>query len=346
MQNFRRFYKNEGARGNFCDSLRVVVQGGRGGSGGVDFEQARSRQRGKAAGGNGGPGGDVIFCASRSLSSLDSLRGQSVVSGGPGGNGGHCNRAGSRGTPKLLSVPIGTQLTSEDKERAHTLSEDGERFLAARGGIGGLGNADFGREIHERTLGEDGERIVYKVEMQTIADVGLVGFPNAGKSSFLRAISNAKPKVAAYPFTTLRPYIGVVSVQARSFSVTDIPGLLEGAHRNVGLGHDFLRHVKRARVLCFVLDVSSGNALEDFNVLRNEISEYDKSLLSKPFCVVANKIDAGKAAAEHAKELSLQLPLVSCFAVSARYGTGVHDATLGLWKVLCGAHVLLSQKGS
>lgn len=302
-------------RARFRDKVRVHVAGGQGGKGATSFENT-TKGKGAPDGGNGGPGGSVWVRANASVDSLSFSRFH--FRGAPGGRGSGLKSAGPRGADVVVDVPVGTvvrQIVSTDPDtreretrQLFDLDEEGARALVAAGGAGGLGNRHFKSEgfakPHFSTDGQEGEAADLELELKLIADVGLVGYPNAGKSSLLGAVSRAKPRVAAYPFTTLRPTVGVAEVRDAAMTrltVADIPGLVEGAHRNVGLGHQFLRHVERTRALVFVLDAPGTerrDPVADYLNLRRELGLYSRDLLRRPSVVFANKADAGRDACE------------------------------------------------
>ena len=282
----------------FVDQIRIFAQAGNGGRGCVSFRREKFVPKGGPDGGDGGRGGDVILQANRHVDNLSSLFYEPIIKAQNGGHGMGKKMAGRSGASKVVNVPLGTlvhRLASEKSEIRNLkfdiqplvdLTRDGEKFVLCRGGVGGKGNVHFkssrNRAPREYTDGEEGERGYFLLELRTIADAALVGYPNAGKSTLLRKISAARPKVAAYPFTTLHPIIGVVEFQGyRRATIADIPGLIEGAHRGLGLGHEFLRHIMRCRVLLFVVDVAGSegrNPGEDLRNIRREIALYDPQL--------------------------------------------------------------------
>eukprot|EP00112_Aurelia_sp_Birch-Aquarium-sp1_P016600 Seg378.14 transcript_id=Seg378.14/GoldUCD/mRNA.D3Y31 product="GTPase Obg" protein_id=Seg378.14/GoldUCD/D3Y31 len=277
----------------FIDWMKIKVRAGNGGNGMSHLKKRRLLQG--PDGGDGGKGGDVIIQAEQSRRQLRGVKRQYKAPDGGKGQTDHCR--GKDGKHVVIQVPVGTVITdSTTKTIIADLNETGNSHVVAKGGVGGLGNTNFKSSTNqaptEATPGEDGENAVLELEMRSIADVGLVGFPNAGKSTLLRALSRAKPAVAAYPFTTLKPNIGII--QFRDYlqiAVADIPGLVEDAHINKGLGHAFLRHIERCSSLLYVVDSSENNLIHDFNVLKNEVKLYNKELLSLPAALVANKID-------------------------------------------------------
>lgn len=284
----------------FVDQVRIVVKAGRGGDGVCSFRREKFVPRGGPDGGDGGHGGNIVFVASRHLSTLLELRYRKQYKAKAGGHGGGSNKHGRTGPDVIIPVPVGTLITDDETgDVLADLTEDGQRHIAARGGRGGRGNAHFAsptnRTPTHHESGTEGEERALRLELKLLADVGLVGLPNAGKSTLIAAISSAQPKVADYPFTTLVPNLGVVSYgPERSFVVADIPGLIEGAHQGKGLGFQFLRHIERTLFLVHLVDVSewaSEDPIASFEAMRKELAAYHHSLTSKPFAVVGTKKD-------------------------------------------------------
>jgi GTP-binding protein len=288
----------------FVDEARITVSSGNGGDGIVAYRREKFVPRGGSSGGNGGRGGDVILIADTGLSTLSEFHHRQQISAEPGHKGGTNDRTGASGKSVEIRVPVGTMIhDEEDDEDAPPLvdlTEPGQRFVAATGGKGGLGNARFKTSTRQTPdfflPGLPGETRSLRLSLKLLADVGLVGFPNAGKSTLLRVISKAKPKVASYPFTTLTPSLGVVEIDDTRFVVADIPGLIEGASEGAGLGHRFLRHVERTRVLVHLLDVGAmlmeGRDLcADYDAIRHELARYQPQLLERREIVVLNKVD-------------------------------------------------------
>ncbi len=283
----------------FVDSLRMSIKAGRGGNGCMSFLRERFKPNGGPDGGNGGRGGSVIFEATNNLQTLADLEYMHHIRGENGGHGKGAARNGPAGEDKVIYVPCGTVIyDAETGEGYADLVEPHDRFVAARGGRGGRGNRYFASSARKAPRfceqGELGEEVMLRLELRLIADVGLVGLPNVGKSSILAAISNAQPKIANYPFTTLSPNLGVLNTGDERIVIADIPGLIEGAHMNKGLGLEFLRHVDRTRLLVHVLSLESGDydtIIQDFTVVRQEMEKYDPELEKRPYFVVANKLD-------------------------------------------------------
>src|SRR5437870_1334052 len=285
----------------FIDRTKIRVVGGHGGHGVTAFRREKFVPRGGPSGGDGGRGGDVWIVADESVNTLLHLRYNPLHVAGRGMHGEGSNRSGKEGGDVTIRVPVGTQVFDPaTTELLVDFEEAGQRWLAAHGGRGGFGNAHFAtstnrapRYHQEGSEGEEGE---LQLELKLLADAGLVGFPNAGKSTLISTISAAKPKIADYPFTTLEPHLGVVDMgEFRTFVVADIPGLIEGAHKGAGLGDRFLRHVERTKLLLHLVDVSSvsgRDALSDYEVISRELAAYDPQLAARPQIVVATKIDA------------------------------------------------------
>src|SRR6266446_2984259 len=285
----------------FIDRVKIRVQGGHGGNGVTAFRREKFVPRGGPSGGDGGRGGDVWLIADDSLNTLLHLRYNPLHVAGRGMHGEGSNRSGKEGADAVVRVPVGTQVFDPNRnELLFDCDEDGRRWLAARGGRGGFGNAHFATSTNRAPRyhqeGSPGEEFELQLELKLLADVGLVGFPNAGKSTFISRISAARPKIADYPFTTLEPYLGVVDMgDFRTFVVADIPGLIEGAHEGQGLGDRFLRHLERTKLLLHLVDVSSVSGRDpasDYDVINRELAAYDPGLASRQQIVVATKIDA------------------------------------------------------
>jgi GTPase len=285
----------------FIDRARIHVQGGDGGNGVTAFRREKFVPRGGPSGGDGGRGGDVFLVADSSLNTLLHLRYNPRHIAERGSHGEGSNRSGRTGAVLEVRVPVGTQIFDADSgELIFDLDQEGARWQAARGGRGGFGNAHFttstNRAPRYHQKGGEGEARDLQLELKLLADVGLVGFPNAGKSTFISTISAARPKIADYPFTTLEPHLGVVDLgDFRTFVVADIPGLIEGAHAGAGLGDQFLRHIERTKLLLHMVDVSSASGRDpvtDYETVNRELASYNPELAARPQIVVATKIDA------------------------------------------------------
>jgi GTPase len=279
----------------FHDRARISVQAGRGGDGALSFRREKHVPKGGPDGGDGGPGGDVVLVSDPDLRDLSSFRARQRFRARKGGNGGGSGKHGAAGADVELRVPAGTQVLDEESLLVADLAESGARVVLARGGDGGRGNKRFATSTRQTPrfaeTGLPGEEGVYELRLKLLADAALVGLPNAGKSSLLARISNARPKVAAYPFTTIQPVLGTVDSDERQLVVADVPGLIEGASEGAGLGHEFLAHLERARLLVHVIDASEGNAAERFEAIDRELQAYGAGLADRPQAVVLNKID-------------------------------------------------------
>ena len=343
----------------FVDRIKVFAQAGSGGRGSVSFRREKFVPKGGPDGGDGGRGGDVILRADRHVDNLSDLFYEPIIKAKNGGHGMGKKMHGRSAPSKIVKVPVGTIVwPAEDRKRPTPnaqrlapnsdesaisnqqsaieplidLTRDSQEFVLRRGGAGGKGNVHFkssrNRAPREYTEGEEGEQGHFLFELRTIADAGLVGYPNAGKSTLLRKISAARPKVAAYPFTTLHPIIGVVEFsEYRRTAIADIPGLIEGAHRGLGLGHEFLRHITRCRIFLFVVDVAGSegrNPVEDVQQLRKELDLYDPLLSQRPWLVIANKMDLPNAQ-ENLNALRRKFPKIDIVPISAAKAEGIDE---------------------
>ncbi len=282
----------------FIDKIKIYIKAGNGGNGSASLHTEKYVPNGGPDGGDGGKGGDVIFVASSSENTLNAFHFQKHFRAGDGENGGRQRSYGKSGQDIVVTVPVGTVVKSVDGKIIADMFEDGQREVILVGGKGGRGNYHFKTSRRQSPsfaeLGQKCEQYEVILELKTIADVGLVGFPNVGKSTLLSVVSSAKPKIANYHFTTLSPNLGVVTYHDESFVLADIPGLIEGASEGLGLGHSFLRHIERTRLLVHVLDISGSedrDPLSDFELINNEIYSYDENLKELPMLVVANKMD-------------------------------------------------------
>src|SRR5215467_11937856 len=324
----------------FLDEAKVYIASGAGGNGCISFRREKFIEFGGPNGGDGGKGGDVVVEAVNGLNTLIDYRYRQHFKAQRGGNGMGKDRAGANGKDVVLKVPIGTQVYEEDGETLIVdLTEVGQRATISRGGNGGFGNAYFksstNRAPRHANPGQQGQERWIWLRLKLIADAGLIGLPNAGKSTFLAAVTAAKPKIADYPFTTLTPQLGVVRIDNREFVLADIPGLIEGAHEGAGLGDRFLGHVERCRVLLHLVDGLSEHAGEAYRTVRGEIEAYGHGLADKPEIVALTKADA--LAPDQLKQQTARLkraakkePLV----ISAVSGTGVPDALRKLLAVI------------
>src|SRR5213083_1168629 len=328
----------------FVDRVKAFAQAGKGGRGSVSFRREKFVPKGGPDGGDGGRGGDVILRADRHVDNLANLFYEPIIKAKNGGHGMGKKMAGRAGATKIVKVPVGTIVYAVEGAQRSTpnaeqsgipivdLTRDGQEFVLCRGGAGGKGNVHFkssrNRAPRQYTEGEEGEQGHFLFELRTIADAGLVGYPNAGKSTLLRKISAARPKIAAYPFTTLHPIVGVMELPGyRRAAIADIPGLIEGAHRGLGLGHEFLRHITRCRILIFVVDVAGSegrNPIEDLQNLRREIGLHDPALSSRPWLVVANKMDL-PGAETNLRALRERFSKIKIIPTSAANGEGIAE---------------------
>ena len=286
----------------FIDKVKIYIKSGNGGNGSASLHTEKYVANGGPDGGDGGKGGDVIFEATSSENTLNLFHFQKHFRAGNGENGGKKNCYGKQGEDLVVKVPVGTVVKTMDGQVIADMFYDGQREIILKGGKGGRGNRHFANSRRQSpSFAEHGvktEEYEVILELKTIADVGLVGFPNVGKSTLLSVVSSAKPKIANYHFTTLSPNLGVVSFYDQTFVMADIPGLIEGASEGAGLGHSFLRHIERTRILVHVLDISGSedrNPIDDFNLINNEIYSYDEALKDLPMIVVANKMDMPNA---------------------------------------------------
>src|SRR6266545_1346580 len=349
----------------FVDRVKVFAQAGTGGRGSVSFRREKFVPKGGPDGGDGGRGGNVILRADRHVDNLANLFYEPLIKAKRGGHGMGKKMSGRAGADKIVNVPVGTvvwraeqsmpvilsevegsreatssespldsstSLGMTEKDPLIDLAREGQEFVLCRGGAGGKGNVHFkssrNRAPRQYTEGEEGEQGYFRFELRTIADAGLVGYPNAGKSTLLRKISAARPKVAAYPFTTLHPIVGVIEFPGyQRATIADIPGLIEGAHRGLGLGHEFLRHITRCRILIFVVDVAGSegrNPIEDLQNVRREIGLHDPALSSRPWLVVANKMDL-PGAETNLRALRERFSKIKIIPTSAAKGEGIAE---------------------
>jgi GTPase len=311
----------------FHDRARIRIEAGRGGHGALSFRREKHVPRGGPDGGDGGRGGDVVVCADAGLRDLSSLQRVKTLRGGRGGPGRGHRRHGADGETVEIRVPVGTQVLDPTGALVADLKTPAARFVAGRGGAGGRGNARFATPTRQAPrfaeTGLPGEETELELRLKLVVDAALAGFPNAGKSSLLRRLSNARPKVADYPFTTIEPVLGTVDgPDARQLTVADIPGLIEGAAEGAGLGHEFLAHLERARLLLHVLDASEPDLEQRFRTIDRELAEYGAGLDERPQVVVLNKIDL----VGQPPELELDDPrILRVVATSAVTGQGIDE---------------------
>jgi GTP-binding protein len=323
----------------FVDQIKIFVKGGRGGNGVVSFRREKFVPRGGPDGGDGGNGGDVVLIATREKTTLIDLSYRPHLHASHGTNGQGKGRHGKNRSPLYASVPVGTVIKDEEGLPLADLCREGMRVLVAKGGRGGRGNARFTtsrrRAPDFAENGEPGEERTLLLELKLLADVGLVGYPNAGKSTFLARISAAKPKIADFPFTALVPQLGVVYLgEGRSFVAADLPGIIAGAHHGAGLGHRFLKHIERTGVLLYLIDMAGVDGRDpyaDFCSLQKELALYSAEMQAKPAVIAANKMDL-PAAAENLKDFRSKVGNMPLFPLSAATGAGVKALLEELYK--------------
>jgi GTP-binding protein len=324
----------------FLDEAKVYIASGAGGNGCIAFRREKFIEFGGPSGGDGGKGGDVVVEAVNGLNTLIDYRYQQHFKAKSGGNGMGKDMHGANGKDVVLKVPVGTQIYEEDGEtQLADLTKVGERVTIAKGGNGGFGNAYFksstNRAPRKANPGQPGDERTIRLRLKLIADAGLVGLPNAGKSTFLAAVSAAKPKIADYPFTTLHPQLGVVRIDNKEFVLADLPGLIEGAHEGVGLGDRFLGHTERCRVLLHLVDGTAEEPGEAYRIVRVELESYGHGLADKPEIVALTKADAMtpeaiKTQTAKLKKACKKEPLV----ISSASGKGVPEVLRALFKVI------------
>jgi GTP-binding protein len=320
----------------FLDRVKIWVRAGDGGDGAATFRQEAHVPRGGPDGGDGGRGGDVVLVADQDLRDLSRFRRERRFKGGRGGHGGGSGKHGADGERVELPVPVGTQVFDADGNLVVDLAHAGGQAVLGRGGSGGRGNRQFASPTRQTPrfaeVGTAGEEAEFELRLKLLADAALVGLPNAGKSSLLTRISNAKPRIADYPFTTLEPVLGTVDApDGRQLVAADVPGLIEGASEGIGLGHDFLAHLERARLLVHVIDAAAGDPVEQFRTIDRELSEYGAGLEIRPQVVVLNKLDLlpEPPAFELADERIQRV-----FALSCATGAGVEDFRRALFELV------------
>ena len=294
----------------FIDEAKIYLKAGDGGHGCVSFRREKYEDMGGPDGGDGGKGSSVIFESNPHLNTLLNFRFKQHFKGENGEHGKGANKTGKSRAPLILEVPVGTQIFTEDDLLLYDFTKPHEQFEILKGGKGGLGNTHFKSSINQaprrRTDGEVGEELDVRLKLKLLSDAGLVGLPNAGKSTFLASASSAKPKIADYPFTTLKPGLGVVYVGEEEFVLADIPGLIEGAHLGHGLGDKFLKHIERCGVIIHLIDSTAGDVVETYETIRNELVSYSELLQDKPEIICLNKIDAIDAQEAEAKVKALE----------------------------------------
>lgn len=326
----------------FIDRVTLDLIAGRGGDGVIAWRREKYIPKGGPTGGNGGKGGSIILHADAQVFSLDYYRNRRILKAENGKPGGDNRRQGKSGKDLILKVPCGTLVKdAESGEVLKDLTEDGEEWIICKGGRGGIGNDFFKSPTNQApykcTPGKEGESINVEFELKLIADVGLVGFPNAGKSSLITALARVKVKVAAYPFTTLQPNLGYIELKDLSrIYIADIPGIIEGAHQNRGLGLEFLRHIERTKLLIYVLDASGidgRSPLSDYEVLKKEIKAYNPELLKRPYLVALNKIDDEESIPRIEEFLdNTKIPKKRLFQISALTHEGLESLIMAITK--------------
>jgi GTP-binding protein len=317
------------------DLAEIHIISGSGGNGAVSYRREKFVPYGGPDGGDGGRGGDVVIQADEGLTTLAHFRRRRIYKAEAGTPGAGGKRHGSNGKDLVLKVPVGTVIQAD--EAAWDLDRNGESVIVARGGDGGRGNSRFANSIRQAPgfaeKGLPGEELSLRLELKLLADVGLVGLPNAGKSTLLRSVSHAMPDVGDFPFTTLEPVLGVVEMGIDAFVMADLPGLIEGAHEGVGLGHQFLRHVERTRVIVHVLDASSEDPLGDYATVRRELKLYDERIVHKPEIIALNKVDLPDAR-DRAHSLRDAFPDREVLLVSGATGEGTRELLQRLMRII------------
>src|SRR6266516_3777529 len=316
------------------DRARIHVQAGRGGDGALSFRREKHVPKGGPDGGDGGPGGDVVLVADPDLRDLSGFRPKQRFKAGKGGSGGGSGRHGAAGADVVLRAPVGTQVLDAEGRLVADLTGSGARVSLARGGPAGRGNKRFATSTRQTPrfaeTGLPGEEGDFELRLKLLADAALVGLPNAGKSSLLRRISNAKPKVAAYPFTTIQPVLGTVDSDERQLVVADVPGLIEGASEGAGLGHEFLAHLERARILLHVIDAAEGDDDARWRQIERELAAYGAGLDERRQIVVLNKVDVLRSPTFEVDDRRI----VAVFRLSAATGEGVEEFKRKLFELM------------
>ena len=309
----------------FLDQAKIYIKAGNGGSGSASFRREKFVEFGGPDGGDGGNGGSIIFESDRNLNTLIDFRYAQHFKAQHGRNGSKRNKTGANGEDLILKVPVGTQIFEEDNNTLiYDFTKNKEKYLVAFGGKGGLGNVRFksstNRAPRKKTVGKHGEEFWIWLQLKVIADIGIIGKPNAGKSSLLAALTRAKPKIANYPFTTINPNLGVAYYNGKEVTLADIPGLVEGAHKGIGLGDKFLRHIERCKVLLHLIDLNEENLVKTYKQIVKELSSYDKKLSLKKEIVFFNKADLfknediKKKLVEFRKKIKSKYEIISVFS--------------------------------
>ncbi len=324
----------------FIDQATITVKAGKGGNGVVSFRREKFIPKGGPDGGNGGRGGSIIFRADRQLTTLMDFRYKRAYKAEEGENGMGSNKTGKSADDVVIRVPAGTLIKdAESDDVCVDLVDDGQEIVIAKGGRGGRGNAEFATPTiqapRRATKGDPGEERIIQLELKLLADVGLVGFPNAGKSTLISTISAAKPKIADYPFTTLIPNLGIVSYSTyKSFVVADMPGLIEGAHAGKGLGIEFLKHIERTRLLVILIECTAEDLKEQYAILLNELKSFNESMLKKPRMIAISKMDLADAAARKKIRAAKFPKTIPVMPISSATGEGLKELVDVIWKKL------------
>ncbi len=329
----------------FLDEAKIYARSGDGGGGCVSFRREKFIEMGGPDGGNGGRGGSIIIETVGALNTLIDYRFQQHFKAKKGEHGKGANRSGLAANDMILKVPVGTEILAEDKETVIAdMTKVGDRIILLKGGRGGMGNAHFKSSTNQSPKhaqpGEEGQEMWIWLRLKLLSDAGLLGLPNAGKSTFLAAVSRAKPKIADYPFTTLTPQLGVVYIDEKEFVLADIPGLIEGAHMGVGLGLKFLAHVERCGVLLHLVDGTLDDVAGAYHTIRTEVNEYSEKLACKVELVALNKCDA--LTPEEIKKKSKELKKASgkkIYTISAAAGMGIEELLRAMWKIIAESRV-------
>jgi GTP-binding protein len=324
----------------FLDEAKIYLRSGDGGAGAVSFRREKFIEMGGPDGGNGGKGGSIVIVAQSALNTLIDFRYQQHFKARKGEHGKGAQRSGVGADDMILKVPVGTEILAEDKETVLVdMTEEGQRCLLLPGGRGGMGNAHFKSSVNRAPKyaqpGEEGQEMWVWLRLKLFSDAGLLGLPNAGKSTFLAAVSRARPKIADYPFTTLTPQLGVVYIDEAEFVLADIPGLIEGAHEGVGLGLKFLAHVERCGVLLHLIDGTQEDVVGAYRTIRGEVNEYSEKLKAKQELIALNKCDA--LTEDVIKKKCAALKRASkkkIYPISAAAGTGVEEVLRAMWGII------------
>lgn len=324
---------------NFVDTASIFIRSGDGGAGHISFRREKFISKGGPDGGNGGRGGDIVFRANKQISTLVDFKFKRKFIANNGGRGGKRNCTGKSAPAVVIQVPCGTVIKDADTgDVLYDLVHHDDRIVVATGGIGGRGNAEFSNSVNQAPRyaepGRPGEEFFLELELKLLADVAIVGFPNVGKSTFISVVSAAKPKIADYEFTTLIPNLGVVRLEDEiSFTIADIPGLIEGAHLGKGLGIQFLRHIERTKLLLFILDATKENPFEDYEKLCNELRLYNPELMQKHQIIALNKSEITEDIEEKVQSFSKKTKF-NVYAISAISRTNTTPILWEIWKVL------------